>query len=390
MKGSIFKQVTKRDQDGNPIQWSDNWTVVLNLGKDPATGKRKQRWFTVQGNKHEAEKRLRDLLQENDHGMLPKPGKLNLGDFLNQWLKEYAWPNLAPKTAEGYEHILRKYVIPGLGRVPLAQLKPEAIQKYYTDKLAGGLSARTVRHHHVTLHTALQSALKRGIISRNPADAVDAPRFQRPEMHTISEDDLQRFLNAAENSEYYPLFYLALFTGMRRSELLALRWCDVDLLGCQISVTRSKHHLRTGEDVFRQPKTAKSRRMIALSPSTSKVLQDCKAKRESELLHAGQLLNENDLIFPWLPDTITHAWLKLTRRLGLKNINLHSARHSHASLLLKQGVHPKIVQERLGHSSIQITLDTYSHVAPGLQQAAANGFDDFIRSRKSEVPNTPR
>lgn len=121
-----------------------------------------------------------------------------------------------------------------------------------------------------------------------------------------------------------------------------------------------------GKTVFRPTKTAKSRRAVALSPSTVQVLSDYKATRETALLHSGKLLQEDDLIFPWLPDTVTHAWLKLSRKLGLKDIHLHSARHSHASLLLRQGVHPKIVQERLGHSSIQVTLDTYSHVAPGL------------------------
>ena len=127
--------------------------------------------------------------------------------------------------------------------------------------------------------------------------------------------------------------------------------------------------------------------MVALSPSTCQVLQEYHAKQESERLHDGKLLQEDDLIFPWMPDTVTHAWLKVARRVGLKDINLHSARHSHASLLLKQGVHPKIVQERLGHSSIQVTLDTYSHVAPGLQEAAARGFDDFVRPRSKEPVN---
>jgi integrase len=248
-----------------------------------------------------------------------------------------------------------------------------------------GNLARTVRHHHVTLHGALQTAVKRGMLMRNPADAVDPPHFTKPEMHTIAEADLQRFLDAAKQTEYYPLFYMALFTGMRRSELLALRWCDIDLLLCQAQVTRSLHHLRSGETVFRQPKTAKSRRLVALSPSTAQVLREYRSKKESENLHAGKMLQNDDLIFPFMPDTITHAWLKLARRTGLSGIRLHDARHTHASLLLKQGVHPKVVQERLGHSSIVVTLDTYSHVAPGIQEAAAKGFDDFIQPRNNGV-----
>jgi len=379
MRGSIIKQ--KHQAEGS-------WTIVLSLGLDPQTGKRKQQWLTVRGSKHEAEKKLRELLTENDRGMLIKPSKTTLAVFLDRWLKEYAWPNLAPRTAEGYEHMIRKYMIPGLGNIALTALKPEHLLTYYNERRAAGLSSRTVNHHHALLHGVLKSGCKWGLLARNPADSVDPPHFDKPEMHTIAEADLQRFLDAAKQTEYYPCFYLALFSGMRRSELLALRWSDVDLILCQAHVTRSLHHLRTGETVIRQPKTAKSRRVVALSPSTCLVLQEYRTKQENERLHTGKLLLEDDLIFPWLPDTVTHAWLKLSRRVGLKDINLHSARHTHASLLLRQGVHPKIVQERLGHSSIAVTLDTYSHVAPGLQEAAAAGFDDFIRPRANESVNS--
>ena len=363
---------------------SSNYTIVLQLGLDPSTGRRKQRWIAVEGNKREAESQLAELLHAQAEGALVTPSKVTLSQWLSQWLKDYAWPNLAPRTAEGYEHMICKYIIPNLGNHKLTDLKPEHLQQYYSERLANGLGARTVRHHHVTLHIALKTAVKRGMIIRNPADAVDPPHFTRPEMHTISEADLTKFLDAAQETEYYPLFYLALFTGMRRSELLALRWSDVDLILCQAHVTRSLHHLRTGETVFRPTKTIKSRRSVALSPSTVQVLRDYKAKQEIAKLYDGRLSQNDDPIFPWLPDTVTHAWLKLARKVGLKDVHLHSARHSHASLLLRQGVHPKVVQERLGHSSIQVTLDTYSHVAPGLQEAAARGFDDFIYTDKSE------
>ena len=171
---------------------------------------------------------------------------------------------------------------------------------------------------------------------------------------------------------------------MRRSELLALRWCDIDLILCQVSVTRAIHQLHNGDIIFSQTKTNKSRRLIALSPSTAIVLREHREQQEKIRQMLGLTLTDDDLIFCQtdgkllLPDSITHAWMKLARHTGLKGIRLHDARHAQASLMLKQGVHPKIVQERLGHSSIQITLDTYSHVAPGLQQAAANRFDDIV------------
>ena len=162
------------------------------------------------------------------------------------------------------------------------------------------------------------------MLVRNPADAVEPPRVQHREMRTMNEADIHIFLEFAKSTSYYALFYLALFTGMRRSELPALRWCDVDLVFCH-------------ED--------------------------------------GR---------PLLPNSVSHAWTNLANRVGLKGIRLHDARHTHASLMLKQGIHPKIVQERLGHASIQITLDTYSHVAPGLQQAAANCFDDIVLTKHQD------
>ncbi|MFC1991938.1 site-specific integrase [Chloroflexota bacterium] len=202
-------------------------------------------------------------------------------------------------------------------------------------------------------------------------------------MQTWNEDEIKHFLETAKDTRYYELFSLALFTGMRRSELLALRWQDIDFTYGQVSVSRSLHVLKGSQVVFRSPKTASGRRTIALPPSSTLILNEYREKKEAEGVLLDKPLSDNDLIFnnlgkPILPNTVTHAWLRLVKISGIKTIRLHDARHTHASLMLKQGIHPKIVQERLGHSSIQVTLDTYSHVAPGLQQSAANRFDDII------------
>jgi len=373
-------------------RYKGSYSIVLNLGTDPATGKRKQQWISVKGTKKVAEKRLAEMLHQLDTGMFMKPGKITLADYLKQWLKDYCWANLAPRTAEGYESIVHCHLIPSLGQIPLTQLKPEHLQHVYSNKLAAELSHRTVRYIHVTLHKALQDAVRLGIIVRNPADAVKPPKVQRQEIRTMSESDIHIFLEFAKSTPYYALFFLALFTGMRRSELLALRWSDVDLILCQLSVTRALHQLQDGSRIFRQPKTAKGRRLISLSPSTTSLLIEHREQQEEMRQALGSTLTEDDLVFchedgkPLLPNSVSHAWTKLARRTGLKGIRLHDARHTHASLMLKQGIHPKIVQERLGHASIQITLDTYSHVAPGLQAAAANHFDDILLApSKQEV-----
>jgi integrase len=263
-------------------------------------------------------------------------------------------------------------------------LKPEHIQKHYTATVNDGLSGGTVRYHHAVLHVALQTAVKWGLVSRNVADAASPPPVRRKEMQTWNEDDISRFLEAAKAMSYYALFYTALFTGMRRSEMLALRWGDIDRVLGQIYISRSLHHLKDGSYIFRQPKSAKSQRTIALPPSAILALEEHRQKQQQERAMLGISLTDGDLVFstpegkPLRPDTVTRAFSMLATRTGLQGIRLHDARHSHASLMLKQGIHPKIVQERLGHASIQITLDTYSHVAPGLQEAAAVRFDEGL------------
>jgi integrase len=320
--------------------------------------------------------------------------KLTVGEFLERWLRDYVSPNLAPRTAEGYEHIIRRHLVPGLGAIHLSQLTPQHVQAYYSERIAngrldgnGGLSARSVRHHHRTLHDALQHALKWGLVAHNVTQAVDAPRFKNHEMRTLDAKGVHEILEATRGTSYHPLFHTAVFTGMRRSELLGLRWRNVDLDMCTISVSQVMHHLRTGEFVIGEPKSKKSRRLIDLPPSTAVILRRWKEQLHAERVLLGTQLSADDLVFgnpdgsPLLPDTVTHAWVKLVRRLGYAGVRLHDARHTHATLMLQQGVHPKVVQERLGHSSIQVTLDTYSHVTPGIQRAAAMRFDEGMATQ---------
>ncbi|MGP8081150.1 MAG: tyrosine-type recombinase/integrase [Dehalococcoidales bacterium] len=374
-------------------RYKNSYTIVLNLGIDPATGKRKQQWVSVKGTKKEAEQRLSDLLHQLDTGTFMKPGKTTLASFMERWLADSVFPNLAPRTAEVYEYITRVHLVPALGHVPLTQLKPAAIQKYYSEKLShgrhdgkGGLSAKSVRHHHMTLHCALETAVKWGLLQRNPADSVQPPHAEKAEMKIWEEDEIKKFLDSIKDSSYYPLFFLSLFTGLRRSELLAIRWQEVDFIYCQLYISRSIHQLRNGQFVYKSTKSARGNRPVALSPATLDVLGKHQTSREAQCLLLDRKLLDSELVFchvdgsPLVPDTVSAAWGRAIRRSGLKVIRFHDARHSHASLLLKQGVHPKVVQERLGHSSIQVTLDTYSHVVPGMQQMAASRLDDIFKT----------
>jgi integrase len=382
MQGSI-KQLGK-----------NTYFLRYDAGLNPATGKRIQKSMVFHGNSHEADAKLTEILNKINRGEYISPGKETFAAFLDRFLNDYAKTNLSPRTYEGYETIIRQDLKPKLGYISLAELKPAYIQKFYAELLTngrvngqGGLNPLTVRHVHACLHRALQLAVKWGLCYTNPADAVDPPKFRRTEMHTMNEDGIEMVLEAAEGTVYYPIFYLAIFTGMRRSEYLGLRWADVDLLLGQVSVNRSIHQLRDNSIIFRETKTVKGRRNIALTPTTIQVLRDHLEEQIDLQKTYGRIVADADLVFshadksPVFPDSVTQAWRTLAKRAGLTGVRLHDCRHTHASLLLKQGIHPKVVQERLGHTTISTTLDIYSHVAPGLQEAAALKFDEIVAPR---------
>jgi len=378
----------KKDMKNGIRKRGNSYAIFISLGKDPTTGRYNYHWETVRGTKKEAEKRRTELLHQLDTGAFIKPTKTTFAEYLERWLQDYARPNISPRSYERYSGIVKKYLIPEMGDIALTQLKPEHIQRHYTNIRNKGLKPETRRFHHAVIHKALQTALKWGLLHRNVADGVDVPKNGHSEMRTWDDFEVRHFLDTAKDSVYYALFHMALFTGMRRSELLGLQWRDVELQ--QIHVCRALHHLKDGSYIFTQPKSEKSKRAIALSPSSVLVLAEHKERQQAIRTMLGETLGKDDLVFstpqgsPLRPNTITRAWTMLAIKAGLKPIRLHDARHTHASLMLKQGIHPKIVQERLGHSTISMTLDIYSHVAPGLQEAAARSFDTLVNPEREK------
>jgi len=375
-----------------------SWTLWVDLGRDPETGKRKQQTLTVRGSKKDAERELRAVLTRIEGGAHVKPAKMTVGEYLGSWLRDYVATNTAPSTTDGYSDIVRAHLIPAFGSLPLMALQPSHIQAYYGRMLEsgrrdgkGGLSAQTVKHHHRVLYEALKHAVKHGVLIRNVAEAVDPPRPDGKEMATLEPDDVHPLLNAAHETPYYTLFYTAIYTGLRRSELLGLRWRDVDLDLATLSVVQTLHYVPKKGYTFREPKTKRSRRLVDLSPSLALLLREHRANQELERTLLGRLLKPDDLVFsypdgtPLPPNSVTKAFHKLAQSLGLSNIRLHDLRHTHATLMLRQGVHPKVVSERLGHSSVAITLDTYSHVLPGIQAAAAQRFDEGLQTTREEA-----
>ena len=218
------------------------------------------------------------------------------------------------------------------------------------------------------------------------AEAVDPPRPEHKNITTLAPENVSKFLEATRETPYYVLFYTALYTGMRLGELLGLRWSDVDLDMANLSVVQALYK-RSGICKMVEPKSSKSRRQIALSPSLALLLRDYKTEQQAQRILLGAPMVDSNLVFsridgkPLDPGTISHTSAKVLKKAGLPHIRFHDLRHSHATLLLKAGIHPKIVSERLGHANIGITLDTYSHVLPGLQERAARRFDEMLEPR---------
>ncbi len=362
----------------------DSWTVVVDMGRDAKTGKRSQLWRSLRGTKREAEALLAQLIHQREGGVDSPPGRMTVGRFLDYWLSTYARPRVAPKTFQRYEQLVRVHLVPSLGEIPLTKLRPLHVQQACTLVQEKGLSAATALFCHRVLREALQHAVRWQVLTRNPCDATDPPRPERKILEALSPEQARSLLSAAEQTPYGTLIYLAVSTGMRRGELFGLRWQDVDLDARVLSIRQTCQWLPGDGFVFRRPKTHRSSRPVALSSEAIAHLREHRRAQLEQRLAAGVAYQDSDLVFanalgaPIHQSNLRRVWLQIVSRVGLRKFRFHDLRHAHASLMLKQGVHPKIVSERLGHSSVGITLDTYSHVAPSLQAEAAEGFDEVL------------
>jgi len=294
-------------------------------------------------------------------------------------------------------------LIRALGAIRLVELRPQHIQGYYAKALSegradgnGGLSARSVVYHHRILSKALDYAVRMGMVARNVTSVIDPPRVARVKMATLNTKEVARFLDTAKETSYYVFFTTLLYTGLRRGELLALKWRNLDLEKGSLIVVETAYKLGNGEYVIKEPKTAHSRRTVSLSPALVALLGEYRVDQELLRIQLGIGLTDNDFVFirhdgsPINPNAVTLAFQRVVKKAGLKHIRLHDLRHTHATLMLKAGEHPKIVSERIGHANIGITLDTYSHVLPGLQEAAAERFDRVLEEgllAKNSDPN---
>ena len=360
--------------------------VRVYLGTD-ADGKRRYHSKVIRGTKKDALRYQTSVLSDLDRGTFIEPSKETLNDYLDRWLSVSAAPRLRERTLRDYRSLLARYVRPVLGHKMLPAVMPLDIQDLYTSMLESGLSPRTVRYTHAVLSSALKQAVKWQLLPRNAAEYVDLPRQKRTEMHAMSRDDVARFLAAAKDDRWSSLFLVAVTTGMRPGEYMGLQWKDINLDDGMIHISRSLVRNKS-EWRFDEPKTAKSRRTVKLAPTVVKSLRAYRSKQAAERLRAGIRYQDYDLVFA--TDTgqplesrnlIKRHFKPVLKQAGLREtIRLYDLRHTCATLLLAAGEHPKIVSEMLGHASIQLTLDTYSHVLPDMQQGAVAKLEDMLFS----------
>jgi len=328
--------------------------------------------------RREVDEKLTKAKAERNGGLVFDAGALTLAGYMDKWLNESARNRLRPKTYKDYAGLTRVHIVPALGHIKLKKLTPLHVQQFYGAKLESGLSNRTVEYIHTVLHAALKQAVRWELVPRNVTEAVDPPRPEKKERPTFTLEQARLFLEAARGDRFEALYVLVIQTGMRRGELLGLRWNDVDLEKALLHVRQA---LAPDGKSFGYPKTEKGRRRLRLTPEAVDALKRHRIAQNEERLRQGSSWRDHGLVFcsavgtPMSPDNLVRRSYKpLLERAGLPEIPFHCLRHTFASLMMPHVKNPQIVQEMLGHSRISTTLDIYSHLSPDMQEDAVGRF----------------
>jgi integrase len=367
-----------------------SYEVRYPLGTDPATGRRRSATVTVKGTLKDAERELRRLLRALDTGQLVDPSKLCVRDWLNLWLRSIR-DEIAPRSYERYGSIVRHHILPALGNHRLAKLVPVHIQEFYASLAEGGrrdgqpgaLAPQTRRQIHRVLSEALVRAVEQQIVARNVCDVFKRrlPRVERKQFAVLSTAQSQQLLSAAKPTPLYWPVLLAITTGMRRNEILAVRWRNLDLGRGVVRIVEALEQTSDGIR-FKPPKSGEPR-SVTLPRFAVEELRRRKREQAEGLLLLGVRQDGDTLVCArsdgegTTPLGMSNAWFKFVRSMpaDFPRIRFHDLRHSHATQLLLAGVHANVVQERLGHSTVKLTMDLYSHVIPSMQEEAAAKID---------------
>lgn len=361
-----------------------SWSISIYLGKDKKTNKKKYKWYTVRGDKKDAEKFLTEKLRELDTGTFIDSKDINVRQYLDFWYEQHCLNNLSPTTYESYRRNLDNYILEELGHIKLEDLKPMHLQFFYTKCSKKGLSNKTILYFHRIIHCALNQAMKWQFIIRNVADCVDTPKPEKYKPLVLSNKETAELINVISNTDIYIPVMIAIYTGMRRGEILGLTWKNIDLAQGTLNVVQALYPTENGL-IFSSPKTENSIRKISMPLTLINILKEYKIKQQTIKNRLGNNYNDLDLVCsqidgnPIHPTRLNHKFRDLLKQNNLPLIRFHDLRHTHASLLLKEHVEPKVISERLGHSNIRITLDIYSHIYEETNMEVADTFDKLLK-----------
>ncbi len=337
----------------------------------------------------EVQEKLKVALREQQQGMLVTAPQQKLEQFLQQWLEETQRNSVKPRSFERYEEIVRLHIVPVLGNVQIQKLTPQQVQSFYTKKIKEGYKAITVASFHNVLHKALDMAVRWNLVAKNVCDVVSPPRVEDFEIQPLTVEQIRKLLEVAKGHPMEALIKVAIATGLRRGELMALKWQDIDLttgiLQVQRNLVRIPSKLPGKGYIESETKTKKSRRSVVIASFALEALREHRSQQLHALAAAGPLWQYNNYVFCTTIGTHIHPTRdmadplnELLEKAGLPHIRFHDLRHTAATLLMSQGVHPKVVQEFLGHSTITMTMDIYSHVLPTMQQDAISKMNDAL------------
>ena len=367
------------------------WLVRVFLGRDRETRRRRYLSRTVHGPVRQAQSYLNKVLRERDLGRQVEGVTVTLDEFLDRWLDTAAKPKLREKSYHSYESLLRRYIRPVLGERILSAVTPLDVQGAYQKMIDRGLSSRTVRYTHSVLRSAVRQAIRWRLLLQDPTDGAQLPRLGRREMRVLTAQQSRIFLSAALKTHYGPVFAVALTTGMRPSEYLALKWQDIDWDRGTVSVM---HTLERAPGVWRfaETKRSRSRRIIKLQEWVLEILKGLQAGTTQLTGSSGA--DAVELVFTTLTGSPIHSdklakrFKAILRQFGLPVIRLYDLRHTAATLALSAGVPPKVVAEQLGHASAAFTLDVYSHLLPHMQSEAAERVEALLYPSSGSVIKT--
>jgi integrase len=368
--------------EGSIYQRKDGrWVASITL---EGSGRKRKMFYGK--TRKEVQEKLRVALNEQKQGILATGPQQKLKDYLEHWLEVVHRPTIREGTYEGYRRILDKHILPTLGHLQLHRLTPEHIEALYAKKQKEeGLSPKTIHNIHGLLHEALENAVRRNLVSRNVCDNVSLPRKTRHEFEPLTKKQAQQLLVEVRGHNLEALLTLVVITGMRRGEILALRWKDIDFDNKSLQIRRSMNFISGKGYIEFEPKTAKGRRKITLPAFVCEVLKQHRTRQLEARLKAGTRWQDQDLVFcnrygGFLdPSHLRQRFQKVLVDADLPHVRFHDLRHSAATIMLSMGVPAKVVQEILGHSQISMTMDIYSHVLPDIQAEAMNKMGDLFR-----------